>query len=52
MSQYPTKASVLFSPVFDSVKPTQLADWILDKQLNVRLQVQMHKLLWGDEPGR
>ncbi|MEO1851041.1 MAG: 7-carboxy-7-deazaguanine synthase QueE, partial [Methyloprofundus sp.] len=32
--------------------PTQLADWILDNQLNVRMQVQMHKLLWGDEPGR
>lgn len=52
MSQYPTQAGVLFSPVFEAVTPTQLADWILDKQLNVRMQVQMHKLLWGDEPGR
>lgn len=52
MTQYPTTAGVLFSPVFDQVSPTQLADWILDKQLNVRMQVQMHKLLWGDEKGR
>jgi 7-carboxy-7-deazaguanine synthase len=28
-----------------------LADWILEDQLNVRLQVQLHKLLWGDKPG-
>ena len=52
MNQYPTEAGVLFSPVYEAVTPTQLADWILDKQLNVRMQVQMHKLLWGDEPGR
>ncbi len=52
MSQYPTQAGVLFSPVFEAVTHTQLAGWILDKQLNVRMQVQMHKLLWGDEPGR
>ena len=52
LDQYPTKADALFSPVFDAITPTQLADWILDKQLNVRMQVQMHKLLWGDEPGR
>ena len=52
MTQYFTTAGVLFSPVFDQVSPTQLADWILDKQLNVRMQVQMHKLLWGDEKGR
>jgi len=52
MTQYSTTAGVLFSPVFDQVSPTQLADWILDKQLNVRMQVQMHKVLWGDEKGR
>jgi 7-carboxy-7-deazaguanine synthase len=52
VNQYPTEAGVLFSPVFDVITPTQLADWILDQQLNVRMQVQMHKLLWGDEPGR
>jgi 7-carboxy-7-deazaguanine synthase len=38
--------------VFDQITPTQLADWILEAQLNVRMQVQMHKLLWGDEKGK
>lgn len=52
LDQYPTQAGVLFSPVFDAVEPTQLADWVLDKQLNVRLQLQLHKILWGDEKGK
>ncbi|MDC9714232.1 MAG: 7-carboxy-7-deazaguanine synthase QueE [Gammaproteobacteria bacterium] len=52
LNKYPTQASALFSPVFDKVEPVQLADWILAKQLNVRLQVQLHKLLWGDKPGK
>lgn len=52
LNQYPTAAGVLFSPVFESIEPVQLANWILEKQLNVRLQVQMHKLLWGNEHGR
>lgn len=52
LNQYPTQAGVLFSPVFNIVKPIELADWILDKQINVRLQVQMHKLLWGDQKGK
>lgn len=43
---------VLFSPVHGRVEPRQLADWILRDQLPVRLQVQLHKLLWGDAPGR
>jgi 7-carboxy-7-deazaguanine synthase len=43
---------VLFSPVYESLKPVDLADWILEKQLNVRLQVQLHKLLWGDQKGK
>lgn len=52
MKQHPTTTGVLFSPVFDQITPTQLADWILELRLNVRLQVQMHKLLWGDEKGK
>ncbi|BAS67708.1 MAG: 7-carboxy-7-deazaguanine synthase QueE [Gammaproteobacteria bacterium] len=52
LSRYPTQAGVLFSPVFEALKPVDLADWILEKQLNVRLQVQMHKLLWGDQKGK
>ncbi len=52
MDKYPTDAGVLFSPVFDKITPTELADWIIESQLNVRMQVQMHKLLWGDEKAK
>ena len=45
-------AEVLFSPVFESLAPRTLADWIVEDRLPVRFQVQLHKLLWGDEPGR
>ncbi len=43
---------VLFSPEHEGVHPTQLADWILEDNLNVRLQLQLHKYLWGNVPGR
>ena len=33
-------------------RPATLADWILRDRLPVRLQIQLHKLLWGDVPGR
>ncbi len=46
-----TLCPVLFSPVYGQLEPRQLADWILRDQLPVRLQVQLHKLLWGDKPG-
>ena len=46
------KASVLFSPCFDRVNPTDLADWILKDNLNVRFQFQLHKFLWGDQAGK
>ena len=46
------KCSVLFSPVADSLKATELADWILTDRLNVRFQMQLHKVLWDDGPGR
>lgn len=52
LNKYQTQAGVLFSPVFEMLNPTELANWILDKQLNVRLQIQMHKLLWGDVKGK
>lgn len=45
------RCSVLFSPVQDKLSPTQLADWILRDRLPVRMQVQLHKLLWGNRPG-
>jgi 7-carboxy-7-deazaguanine synthase len=43
---------VLFSPVWESLSPRDLADWLLESGLDARLQLQMHKLLWGDQPGR
>ena len=46
------KSEVLFSPVYESLEPFQLADWILEKKINVRLQVQLHKILWGDQKGK
>ena len=42
---------ILFSPVHGQLEPQTLADWILRDQLTVRLQIQLHKLLWNDEPG-
>lgn len=43
---------VLFSPSHSELPPAQLADWILRDRLRVRLQIQLHKVLWGDERGR
>jgi 7-carboxy-7-deazaguanine synthase len=43
---------VLFSPAHGQLDPRELAEWILRDRLPVRLQVQLHKQLWGDQPGR
>lgn len=45
------KCSVLFSPVHGQLNPTDLAEWILQDKLPVRMQVQLHKLLWGETAG-
>ncbi len=42
---------VLFSPSYHDLPAAQLADWILRDQLPVRLQIQLHKSLWGEKPG-
>jgi 7-carboxy-7-deazaguanine synthase len=47
-----TGFQVLFSPSWGQVEPRDLAEWILADRLEVRLQVQLHKVLWGDQPGR
>ena len=52
LQNYSVDSEVLFSPVYENLKPVDLADWILEKQLNVRLQVQLHKILWGDTRGK
>lgn len=43
---------VLFSPSSGQIEAAALAGWILDDGLDVRFQLQLHKVLWGDEPGR
>ncbi len=50
--QLPSRCEILFSPVAGEQNPRQLAEWILEDRLPVRFQLQLHKLLWGDEPGR
>lgn len=44
-------SDVLFSPVHGALSPRELAEWILADRLHVRLQVQLHKYLWNNEPG-
>lgn len=46
------KCSVLFSPVYSQINPTDLANWVLADQLPVRMQLQLHKILWGEVPGK
>ena len=46
------RTMVLFSPSHDQVAARDMAEWILADGLPVRLQVQLHKILWGNEPGR
>jgi len=48
----PMPCQVLLSPSWGQVEPRELAEWILADRLDVRLQVQLHKYLWGNEPGR
>ncbi len=45
------RCEVLFSPVYGKLAPAELAGWILADRLPVRMQVQLHKILWGEEAG-
>ncbi len=46
------RCSVLFSPSAGQLPARELADWILADRLGVRFQLQLHKVLWGDVPGK
>ena len=46
------KCPVLFSPVYSSLPPAALAEWVLQDRLPVRMQVQLHKIWWGETPGK
>jgi 7-carboxy-7-deazaguanine synthase len=50
--ELPARCEILFSPSQGEQNATELADWILQDQLPVRLQIQLHKLLWGNTPGK
>ena len=43
---------ILFSPCSESMDPRDLAEWILTDQLSIRFQMQIHKILWDNQPGR
>jgi 7-carboxy-7-deazaguanine synthase len=43
---------VLFSPSYHELPAGDLAEWILRDELPVRMQIQLHKFLWGETPGR
>ena len=44
-------SELLFSASYAELESSQLAQWILEDELDVRLQIQLHKYLWGDKPG-
>jgi 7-carboxy-7-deazaguanine synthase len=52
VAKHPVPCPVFFSPSHDELPAGTLADWILEDRLPVRLQVQLHKVLWGNVPGR
>jgi 7-carboxy-7-deazaguanine synthase len=45
------KCPVLFSPSYQELNATELASWVLADKLAVRMQIQLHKVLWGEKPG-
>ncbi len=46
---YDNKCTILFSPVFGELKPAELTEWIIEDNLPVRLNIQIHKYIWGQE---
>ena len=45
------RCDILLSPVHGKLAPRELAEWILADRLPVRMQIQLHKILWGEEAG-
>jgi len=48
LAKYPLHARKLFSPVHGELEPRTLAQWILEDQIDARLQLQLHKIIWPD----
>ncbi|HHT9952955.1 TPA: 7-carboxy-7-deazaguanine synthase QueE [Legionella pneumophila] len=49
--QLDERVQLLFSPSWNQLNPTDLANWIIQDKLPVRFQLQLHKILWNDAPG-
>ncbi|MBS0461317.1 MAG: 7-carboxy-7-deazaguanine synthase QueE [Proteobacteria bacterium] len=48
----PSRCEVLFSPSYQQLPARELAQWMLDDRVDARFQLQLHKVLWGEEQGR
>lgn len=46
------RCHLIFSPIFGEIDPAEMAGWMLEDHAPARLQLQLHKSLWGDQPGR
>jgi 7-carboxy-7-deazaguanine synthase len=51
-NEFIRRTTVLFSPVLDRLPPRELAEWIVADNLPVRLGLQLHKIIWGEQRGR
>jgi 7-carboxy-7-deazaguanine synthase len=49
---FPRDVPVLFSPVHGKLEARTLAEWMLEDRAPARMQIQLHKLLWGEERAR
>ena len=45
------KAPIIFSPAYENLSYKNLSEWILEDNLEVRFQVQLHKIIWGEKKG-
>ena len=52
VSELGLRCGVLFSPSAEQLPARELADWILADRVPVRFQLQLHKVLWGNVPGK
>ncbi len=52
MQRFSFPCEILFSPSSGEIKPAEMAEWILEDRLPVRFQIQLHKVIWGEIPGR
>jgi 7-carboxy-7-deazaguanine synthase len=45
------RTNIFFSPVFGSMKPERIADFLIENAVDARLALQLHKFLWGEQKG-